>query len=186
MKYFKLSVLTVVFIIPAFINLSNAQENEYNRFEWEVIKVGYSNTQDIPSVRSGMTFGSEIRYFTSSSLSIGLATDFHLYLSNISDDNFDFNYLAEGCLTTDYYTQWRNNKCAFVGLSVGSAATNTIFFEEGEEIDRLEERESFVLGVRAGFEYKKLRFTLKKTFAGDINIPDVLSLTIGFNFLRFR
>ncbi len=178
---------TITIVILCFLcATTQAQDSWIKNIEWEILKLGYSNTSDIADIKSGYFAGSELRYKISNRVSIGIATDFSLFLSNIEGDDFNFDYAAIGSLTSDYYTSWNNNKRAFFGFTLGTLSTNTIYFVDGEEVSRLEEAEDLVFGPRIGFEFKKMRVSLQQNISTSKEIPNVLTLHVGFTLWQNR
>lgn len=177
---------TIYFLILAFSSLQiNAQciapAPSYTNFEWDVLQIGYVNTSDLNSVKSGFLFGSELRFNACDDVSFGIETDFSFFFSDIeNEDDYDLRIISNSAIITDFYGSTNSAYRSFFGFGIGHNTTQERLIRNGEEFSSSEEISSLVLSVRIGYEFNRFRIKAQYNFNTIKEVPNYLTVKMAF------
>ncbi len=166
------------FFLLSQINLF-AQSTAYQKFEWDIIQLGYSNASKLEGVNNGLLLGSEIRYNFRDDFSVGLNSDFTFYFDKLVDKEADISNINSGLVVVDKYFRTDRANRAFFGLGLGEYTSNKILVRDNEEDEVIEKYASFGLSARVGYELKRFRFKAQYNFTTKEVMSNYLTLKVG-------
>lgn len=183
-KLLKLNFVLGFLFLSSFSLFSQAPS--YTNWEWDVIRIGYSNASGLAPSRSGFLVETAVRYNISDALSIGYAQGFSGYISDVVNDDFNFDLISHNSLTSDYYFSTSSAKRAFAGASIG-------FYSQARSLARNEEitqvgntQRTFGFSPRVGYELNHFRimaeyhYTLKEEVGNFFNLSFAATLWGGY------
>jgi len=166
------------FFLLSQINLF-AQASAYQKFEWDVVQLGYSNASKLEGVNNGLLLGSEIRYNFRDDFSVGISSDFSFYFDKVEDKDADIFNINSGLLVVDKYTRTDGANRAFFGLGLGEYDSRKLIIRGNEDAEVLEKSSSFGIAARVGYELKRFRFKAQYNFTTKEAMSNYLTLKVG-------
>ena len=160
---------------------SIAPAPSYTNFEWDVLQIGYVNSSELYSVKSGFLVGSELRFNACDDVSFGIETDFSFFFSDIeNEDDYDLTIISNGSLLMDFYRSTTSAYRSFYGFGIGQNTIQERLIRNGEELSSSEEITSMVLSARVGYEFNRFRIKAQYNFNTIKEVPNYLTVKMAF------
>ena len=170
-------ILSIAITFLAIISV-NAQSSETGNKPFKVdLSLGYA----IPSgsgAKSGALFALEPKYAVAPNISIGLRLEAAVTVSgtsisnsNLSSSTYKAQASASYIITGDYYFSTEDFK-PFVGVGIGPFTTAGLNVQNGSVANKnVAASTKFGGMIRAGFEYKHLRFGIEYNLVSNTTVP---------------
>ena len=160
------------------------QSTSYKNFEWDAVRLGVSIPNN-NSLKTGIAFGTEVRYNLRDDSSFGLGFDGSVFNAFAGEDDLDNSGVMS--LSYDRYLSSTSSQRGFYGLGVGLYSDSEIKNINSDNSEVINGPSSFGISPRIGYELGHLRimgqyhYTVKDVNANYVSLTISATLWGGYN-----